>query len=84
MSKDNKKFRITGGSCPNCDSDDLEYMDSMPIDDGYMYEFECQDCGMIGEEHYVLTFDGYSVNNNNDYFEVNSLVEPYKQMVDDE
>ena len=82
MNKDNTKFRITGGNCPNCNSQELEYMDSMPIDDGYMYEFECADCGVMGEEHYILVFDGYSINNNDDYFEVNSLVELHKQQVE--
>ncbi|MBC8428188.1 MAG: hypothetical protein H8D94_01820, partial [Candidatus Pelagibacter sp.] len=52
MSNNDKKFLIQNGNCPNCNSDNLEYAGSEPLDDGYMYEFECADCGVMGEEHY--------------------------------
>ena len=84
MSNNNKKFRITQGNCPNCDSDNLDYGDSYPYESDYLYEFQCMDCGIVGEEHYTLSFDGYSVGYNDDYFENRQEVEFGKQKVEDE
>jgi len=66
---DKKKFLIQNGNCPNCDSTNLEYASYGHFRDEYVYEFECIDCGMMGEEHYTLVFDGYSVHGNDEYYQ---------------
>lgn len=46
----------TQGICPSCESDDLNYGDSV-LDGIYMgFEWECGECGTTGVEWYVLEF----------------------------
>lgn len=79
-----KKFKIQQGNCPNCDCTNLSYYDSYPDDDSLIYEFECGDCGVMGNEYYELIFDGVSVEGKDDYYRVGQEVEKGKQVDDDE
>ena len=51
------------GVCPRCGGD-LEYGTSEPVGNSLFYECSCPACGFSGKEWYLLTFTGYSDENN--------------------
>ncbi len=49
--------------CPHCGEKELSYLDGCLIDDEYyIYNFVCKNCGTIGVEYNILTFNGYDYN----------------------
>ena len=53
------KPRECRGSCPNCDSEDLEYGSiqvDMDASDTVYFPFECNDCGKHGREIYLSEY----------------------------
>jgi len=64
------------GFCPVCGSGDLEYGDMEPDENGFFYEWNCENCEAIGKEFYnaefcshgnVVTKDGDEVLNDDGY-----------------
>jgi len=56
----------TQAVCPKCGSENLNYGDSEPIDEEYVYEFTCDNCGFEGKEWYKMTFLCYTDNDGNE------------------
>jgi len=55
------------GNCPDCNSDDIDYDDSVLRGDGVesvYFNFECGNCGFKGKECYKLIFTGFADENN--------------------
>lgn len=46
----------SGGECPYCQSENVEYGDSYQDDDYYIYEFECLDCAKQSREYNNIEF----------------------------
>lgn len=44
------------GVCPFCGSDSLEYVTSEIEGNVIGFPWECEECGSVGEELYLLTF----------------------------
>tara|TARA_R100000734_G_C3304151_1_gene94649 strand:+ start:903 stop:1097 length:195 start_codon:yes stop_codon:yes gene_type:complete len=45
------------GQCVKCGSENLDYGVSTIEDEYIYYDYECQNCGCTGEEHYGLVYD---------------------------
>ena len=57
-----EKRIIEEGTCPNCQSDDIEYGAIEVSDEGIYYPCICNKCGRAFEEHYDIKFAGHMVN----------------------
>ncbi|MCL2772670.1 MAG: hypothetical protein FWD71_04900 [Oscillospiraceae bacterium] len=49
------------GSCPVCQSCEIEYGFSDIIDTGIVYPFTCRSCGSVGSQYDKTVFDGYEI-----------------------
>jgi hypothetical protein len=49
------------GHCPVCNSDDIRYGTSDPVDGIIIYPFKCDNCGAAGNEYGNIVFDGFRV-----------------------
>jgi len=47
------------GECPNCNSNELEYIGSIELNnEGIYFNVKCEKCGCEYREYYILEFDG--------------------------
>jgi hypothetical protein len=50
----------TGGYCPNCNSEDIDYTGSEGDQvDSITHSMKCNDCGTIADEVYKTVFEGF-------------------------
>ena len=45
------------GCCPKCNSIDIDYRGSEPLDETYIYKCYCKNCATYFTEEYVLKYN---------------------------
>lgn len=62
-----KPIKKTSSSiCPECGSDDIDYLDTETEDDYVIKSCECRKCHKEFKEYFKMTYDGYAVDNDKD------------------
>lgn len=61
--KEAQEPKVEQGVCPNCGSDALDYgaMELGICGDTIYYPYDCEDCGVSGNEHYSLDFIDHEI-----------------------
>lgn len=49
------------GECPQCGGRDLSYGTLTPSDTQVYYPWECENCGVTGQEWYNIEFSGHNI-----------------------
>ena len=62
---DENKLVNEVGVCANCKGQDLEYGSIELVENHCYFPYECNNCGLKGEEWYSMQFIGHNVYNEN-------------------
>lgn len=54
-----KEYKNKPGYCPKCNSTNLRYEPVYFNGDNCIFDYECKECGLVGEEYYYIEFIGH-------------------------
>ena len=54
------------GTCPNCGNGDLEYRGGKVVENDYIYNWACEECGAFGREYFDMVFSEQIVDGEGD------------------